>query len=262
MGELGMLQWLAVAASALLVGMSKAGFGTGAGLLAVPLMATALGAERMLGVMLLVLIIGDIFSILHYLGKHDTRNLLMLVPGLATGVVLGSLALGWFRALPDADLWMKRLVGALSIVFVGLQFVRMAREKQLGAVATPYRPKVWHGVGLGMCAGITSTLAHAGGPLVAIFMLPQNLPKQTFVGTVVKYFFIGNVIKLAPYFYNGLMTRDNTLLALGLLPAVVVGTFLGVYLHGKFSDRSFRLVVYGLAFCLGLYLLTGWQPGR
>ncbi|MCK4375720.1 MAG: sulfite exporter TauE/SafE family protein, partial [Candidatus Brocadiae bacterium] len=59
-GELTVWQWTGAAVAALLVGLSKAGFGAGAGLLAVPLMAAVLGPADMLPVMLLVLITGDI----------------------------------------------------------------------------------------------------------------------------------------------------------------------------------------------------------
>ncbi|MCK4374551.1 MAG: TSUP family transporter, partial [Candidatus Brocadiae bacterium] len=197
----------------------------------------------------------------HYLDKHDGRNLAILVPGLAAGIGLGYFALDWFLALPNSELWMKRLIGFLSVTFVSLQFYRMAQERQLGVPTEPYRPRAWHGVGLGACAGLTSTLAHAGGPLISLFLLPQKLPKQLFVGTVIKYFFIGNLIKLIPYFGKGLMTGQNALLSLLLVPSVVLGTLLGVYLHGKFSDRAFRFVVYCLAFCIGVYFLSGWQPG-
>ena len=262
LSDLTLWQWGGTVAAALLVGLSKAGFGTGAGILAVPLMAAVLGPATMLPVMLLVLITGDVFSLIHYKREHDLRALAMLVPGLVLGVGGGFLALDWFRALPDGELWMKRLIGFLSIAFVGIQCYRTARERRLGAEAAAYRPRVWHGVALGTAAGVTSTLAHAGGPLIALFLLPQRLPKKALVGTMIKYFFIGNLIKLVPYSAQGLMTRQNGLLALVLVPAVVAGTFLGIFLHGKFSDRAFRSTVYVLALLMGLYLLLGSQSNH
>ncbi len=254
--DLTVWQWVGAVTAALLVGLSKAGFGAGAGALAVPLMATVLGPADMLSVMLLVLITGDVFSIIHYLRDHDRRNLAILIPGLLAGVAAGTFALQWFLHLPDSELWMNRLVGALSVGFVGVQFYRMARERRLGAPESSYRPKVWHGVGLGAFAGITSTLAHAGGPLITLFLLPQKLDKRVFVGTVLKYFFVGNLVKLIPYTAQGLMTAQNALLALLLLPGVVVGAAAGARLNRSFSDRTFRLIVYCLALALGLYLLS------
>ena len=255
LAELTLWQWVGVGVSALLVGLSKAGFGTGAGLLAVPLMALILGPAQMLPVMLLVLITGDVFSVGHYLRKHDVRALCMLMPGLLLGVGAGYVALDWFLALPNAEAWMKRLIGGLSMAFVAVQCLRIAQERRLGAAADPYRPRTWHGVAVGACAGLTSTLAHAGGPLIALFLLPQRMEKRLFVGTMIKYFFVGNLVKLIPYFQRGLMTSQSALLGLMLVPAVVLGTLLGLYLHGKFSDRAFRATIYGVAFLTGLYLV-------
>ncbi len=255
--ELTSWQWAGAAVAAGMVGLSKAGFGAGAGLLAVPLMAVVLGPINMLPVMLFVLIIGDVFSIVHYVKKHDTRNLALLIPGLLVGVWGGYSALAWFQALPNGDLWLGRIIGGLAVALVAVQLQRFRRERA-GGVTTSYRPRAWHGVGLGATAGFTSTLAHAGGPLVLLYMLPQNLEKQVFVGTIIKYFFLGNVIKLVPYYQRGLFTMPRLSLAAALLPAVVLGTLVGVFLNRRFSDRAFRGVVYVLAACVGVFLLLGW----
>ncbi len=258
--ELSASQWIGAAVAAALVGLSKAGFGAGAGILAVPLMAAVLGPANMLPVMLLVLILGDVFSIIHYPRDHDARNLAMLLPGLLVGVVGGALALDWFLNLPDAESWLRRLIGGLSVLFVGFQMYRLQRERRTG-MGDRYVPRIWHGVGLGACAGLTSTLAHAGGPLIVLFLLPQKLDKRVFVGTVIKYFFVGNMAKLVAYQTQDLFRADRLTLSGALLPCVVVGTLVGVLLHRRFSDRVFRLVIYLLAFGVGLYLLSGWEPG-
>lgn len=259
--DLSVAQWTGAALAAALVGLSKAGFGAGAGILAVPLMAAVLGPANMLPVMLLVLILGDIFSIVHYPREHDRRNLLMLLPGLLIGVACGALALDWFLSLPKAELYLRRLIGGLSVLFVGVQMYRLQRERRTG-IDDPYVPRAWHGVGLGACAGLTSTLAHAGGPLIVLFLLPQKLQKSVFVGTVIKYFFVGNLVKVIAYQSQDLFRPDRLALGGALVPCVVVGTLLGVALHRRFSDRVFRWVIYVLAFLVGLYLLTGWEPGK
>jgi len=261
-GDLSLVQWLGAATAALIVGLSKAGFGSGAGLLAVPLMAVVLGPRTMLPVMLLVLITGDVFSLIHYPRTHHRRNLAMLVPGLLLGIGLGALVLGWFLALRDGELWMKRAIGGLCILFVVVQFWRMMAERRGGGAATTYVPRIWHGVGIGAAAGLSSTLAHAGGPLVTLFLLPQKLERRVFVGTVIRYFFVGNVVKLIPYTAQGLMSRSHTALAALMLPWVVVGTLAGVRLNRRFSDRAFRLVVYCLAFGMGLMLLAAGRNGE
>jgi uncharacterized membrane protein YfcA len=261
--ELTILQWILAGASALLVGLSKAGFGTGAAILAVPLMATILDPADMLPVMLLVLISGDVLTLPHYVRSRDRRSLATLVPGMLAGIVLGALALDGFLALPGSRVWMRRMIGGVSVAFVLLQLYRMARENQLGSPIQPYRPRVWHGVSIGALAGAASTLAHAGGPLVALFLLPQKLDRRVFVGTLVRFFFVANVVKLVPYARQGLMTSSRCLLGLLLLPCVVGGSLVGAWMNRRFSDRAFRLAVYGLAFAVGMHLLlnSGEEQG-
>jgi uncharacterized membrane protein YfcA len=147
------------------------------------------------------------------------------------------------------------MIGFLSVTFVLFQFFRMARERRLGREESAYAPPAWHGVALGACGGLTSTLAHAGGPVVTLYLLPQKLEKGVFVGTVIKYFFIGNLLKLIPFFGRHLLTGQIAWLSLILAPAVVVGTVLGAILHRRFSDKVFRLTVYCLAFGFGILLI-------
>jgi uncharacterized membrane protein YfcA len=214
-----------------------------------------------LSVMLPLLIAGDVFSLTHYVRRLDVRNLAMLVPGLLVGVGLGYVALGWFLALPDGQLWMKRIIGSVSVGLVGVQCCRMAQERRVGAGDGLYRPRYWHGISVGAGAGLTSTLAHAGGPFIALFLLPQRLEKQVFVGTMLAYFFIGNLAKVVPYAVRGLFTAHSLMLAAVLVPCVALGAVLGVALNRRISIRAFQIAVYALTVCLGLYLLSGWEPG-
>ncbi len=260
--ELACIQWIGAGVAALLVGMSKSGFGTGAGVLAVPLMAVVLGPAAMLPAMLLLLLAGDVIGIRQYVRDDDRRDLLILLPGLAAGVVLGSALLGWFLALPDAELWLRRVTGVLAIAFVTAQVGLLEFRGAQGERRPVYRPRLWHGVSIGACAGITSTLAHTGGPFVALFLLPQMLDRRVFVGTVLKFFFAANLLKLVPYARQGLLTVRAVSTALPLLPVVAAGALGGAALNRRLSDSRFRLAVYLLTLLSGAYLMGGLGVSR
>ena len=255
--ELTTLGWAAILLSALLVGLTKAGFGSGAGILAVPLMTLGLGhASDMLAVMLPVLICGDIFSLIHYPKQKDWKNLAMLIPASAAGIAIGWGVLWIFGELSGTgELLLRKLVGGVCVFFVGVQVWRYFREQRLTERPEPYKPKIWHGAGLGTTAGLTSTLAHAAGPLIALFLLPQKLDKKVFVGTSVTYFFFGNLFKVIPYGAQGMFPTPRLYTSLTLMPAVIAGTLIGVYLNRKISLRAFVLVIYTAAFLMGLKLV-------
>lgn len=241
-----------------MVGVSKAGFGAGAGILAVPLMAVAIGAENMLPVLLPVLICGDIFALLHYTHKKDRswRNLSILIPSCLAGIALGMLVLEWFIQLAHSETILNRTVGVICIVFSSMQAYNYVRRKNGRQADKNYKPAVWHGAGMGCIAGITSTLAHSAGPLIALFILPQRLPRRMFVGTCVFYFFIGNIIKLIPYTYAGLFSSTTLTTSFLLFPCAIVGTVIGSQLNKNINDFYFNLAVYTVTFASGVYLLV------
>ncbi|MCC7145810.1 MAG: sulfite exporter TauE/SafE family protein [Phycisphaeraceae bacterium] len=113
-------------------------------------------------------------------------------------------------------------------------------------------------VGAGFFAGVVSTLAHAAGPVITIYLLTQKLPRQTFIGTAVIYFFLVNFIKLVPYQMLGMLKVDNLELSLWLLPLIPVGTTLGAWLNRRMNDGNFRRLVLGLNTVTGISLILNW----
>ncbi len=257
--------WVAAGLAAMIVGMSKAGFGTGAGIVAVPLLTLATGsAGHMLPVLLPVLICGDIFSIIHYRGRKNWRILSMLMGGCVLGVgagwgvlhLLGDLdAITLGNSSITGEMLLNRLVGAICVTFVIVQMGRFFHRSRGGENAIPYRPPVAHGVAVGTAAGLTSTLAHSAGPIISVFMLPQKLEKDVFVGTVVTYFFFGNLIKLIPFTARGMFTAERLSTAFLLFPLAAFGTLLGLYLNRRIRSEHFMIVLYLVTFITGMQLL-------
>ena len=105
-------------------------------------------------------------------------------------------------------------------------------------------------------AGFTSFVAHAGGPPVSVFLLPQRMDKTVFVGTTVMFFIVVNYVKLIPYWYLGQFGGANLGTALVLVPVALFGTWLGLWAHDKVNAKLFYRVCYTLLFVTGLKLLS------
>jgi len=245
--------------AAALVSMAKAGFGGSLGLLATPIMIYACGQNTRLalGIMLPILIACDQVSIVGWWRRWDLRQVGMLLPGAVLGVLIGSAAAWGIEQVGEhhrdvVDLWMKRGIGIIALGFVTLQVARWLRKHPL-----TFRPVFWQGTAAGATAGFTSTLAHAGGPVVSMYLLPQGMPKARYVATTVLYYWAGNLIKLPPYILLGWLNYE----ALGgcglLLPAVGGGALLGLLLHRLVGERSFTGIVYTLLALAGVDLLAG-----
>ena len=236
--------WLAVPV-VILVGMSKGGFGGGLGTLAVPLLSLMIDPRLAAAIMLPILCGMDAVSLWSFRGTWDRLNLKILLPG----ALLGTLAGAFTFELTNADA-VRAIVGLLSIYFVlhylwGRQFLAALQQR----TANPLAGTFW-----GAIAGYVSYIAHAGGPPVAIYLLPQQLPKSTLAGTTILFFAIINFIKLVPYLWLGQIDTSSLKVSLLLLPLAPLGVWLGVYLHRRVSDQVFYWISYGLLFLAGMKL--------
>jgi hypothetical protein len=254
------LPWLVVFLAIFLIGVTKSGFGSGVGLMIVPMTVMALGHTRhgsqaALGLMLPLLIAGDLIAVWQYRRRFSLEIVKKLLPGTAVGVLLGAALLWWFHQLGGANDRVLRgvikvEVALESIVLVALHWWRVWRGQALHVVPTPLRSTL-----TGAAAGVSSTLAHAAGPIIALYLLPQKLERQLFVGTSAVYFFLLNTAKLPAYWGVDMFSRDVLWLSLYTLPLVVAGALFGFWVNRKMNDALFSKIVYVLTFVLGWWLL-------
>ena len=245
--------WLYYALGAtvsLIIGVGKAGFGGGVGIVAVPLLAIVLPTHTVLGVMLPLLIAGDIFSIVHYWGKQAHLHLRWLSYGAAVGFCLGALVLTQLRQSAAFIPSLNLSVGGICLLFVGVQGYRL-----LGGYVPPFPTHPLAGGAAGFLAAFASTLAHAAGPLVSLYMLEQRLHKQQIVATILLLFFGVNLAKLVTYIGIGLIDTTTLLQSLSFMLFVPIGTRLGVWLHSRIPERPFMGVMYLSAACAAARLI-------
>ena len=249
--------------SVLLVGAAKTGFGGSIGLLSVPIMVLACAgdARRATGIMLPLLILCDYVGMVKWRRQWDTRVVVLLLPGTLVGIAAGGTMLGAMRQISrggsndPANAALKLGIGLIALGFVALRGLGALRRRT-GVL----EPTLWHGTGAGLAAGVTSTFAHAAGPIISIYMLAQEMPKKRYVASTVLYYWIGNQLKLVPYFLLGMIDTSSLGASAVLAPAVVAGALLGVVLHRRVGQRQFAGIVYALLLLAGVHLC--WQAGK
>lgn len=244
------LFWLTAVTAVLLVGIAKAGFGGGVGVIATPLVALTIPVADAAALMLPILIIADLLTVREYRTQFDKPNLRLMLPSAIVGIVLGAL---FFDAFSQNDRLLKVGIGVIALLFVAYQVGRTLLFRQIGA----RKPPTAVGILLNITAGFTSALAHAGGPPATIYLLPQRLPRDQFVGTLAVFFMTVNLIKLIPYSMLGLLRVGNLTTTLILLPVAFVGVRLGVWLNGRFTDTWFNRIIYALLLLTGIQLILG-----
>jgi uncharacterized protein len=228
----------------LITGISKAGFGSGLGILAVPLIALTLPAAQAAAIMLPILCVMDLAALWAYRGQWSRENMKIMLPGGIAGIVLGALT---FRYVSEAGL--KLMLGAVAIGFLLQRWISAPAQLE-HAVPTPGKGYFWSTL-----SGYTSTLAHAGGPPLSIYLLPQRMDKALMVGTTVVFFAVMNYVKLIPYTLLGMFDGRNLATSAVLVPLGVFGIFCGVWLRKIIPETLFYRFCYGFLFVTGLKLL-------
>jgi hypothetical protein len=234
--------------STLLMGVSKSGFGTGFGSLAVPLMALAVSVPDAAAILMPVLLLTDILGLIFLRAHLDWKLLKFLVPCGLMGTVLGYFL---FRLLDPAV--VAGMVGAFTLLFLAQRLLFKPRPD-----APP--PPRWLGALLTMTSGFTSFIAHAGGPPISAYVIPLRLSPLLFTSTMAYFFFVINLSKWVPYGVLGLLDMRNMLTSVVLLPLVPLGVWAGITMARKIEPDLFYKFVYAGMFLTGLKLL--WDALR
>lgn len=268
--EPGLSTLLLTAIGVLFIGIAKAGFGGGLGMLTTPICVLAFSASGKppsyaVGILLPLLCAGDAFSLYHYWRKWDSKNLKFLLPGVVVGIVVGIQLIDQFKPRQ-----FNFVIGCLALSFVIFQFVKEWIFKAEGSFAPNHRI----GIPCGLGAGITSTFAHGAGPVVSLFLIPQKLPKEVYMATNILVFTCINWLKM-PFFavdrtivdlpfllQHAMITRETLWVGLKFLPLIPLGVWVGLWLNRHVSEKYFLRIVYTTTFLAGLQLIFNFDLAK
>lgn len=262
---------------ACLVGFAKTAI-NGTVTVAVAMFAMVLPARESTGVLLLLLMVGDVLAVWTYRRDAAWSIIRRLLVPVVVGVVAGSV----FLAASPAG-WLKPVIGAIVVVMSLIQVVRQARGRfepgrsrstssaATGAVVGPGRDtaEVTEPVGtrssfgfsgsagvFGSLAGFTTMVANAGGPVMTLYLLRSNLEVTRFVGTLAWFFACVNLVKLPFSVGLGLVRPERLELVAVLVPAVIVGAIIGRVVIRRIPRSVFENVVLAVALLSGLWLMV------
>jgi uncharacterized membrane protein YfcA len=243
--------YLVAVPAVILWGLSKGGF-AGLSALSLPLMALVMSPLRASAIVLPILIVQDAVSVWAYRRTWDKRNIAILLPAACVGITLG-----YFFAAQVSEAALELALGLVSVAFAVRRLIVEAR----GAKPETVRAKIVPGLILGTISGFTSTIANAGGPPFQIYILPQRLPRDIFVGTGVVFFALVNWIKVAPFAALGLFTRETIFTSLVMFPVAIASTWAGILLVRRFSGERLYRIIYSLLVLVGLKLIWSGANG-
>lgn len=227
----------------LLTGLSKSGFASGFGSLAVPMMALVLPVPQAAAIMLPLLMVMDATSLQQLWRHRDPALVRLLLPAGLVGIGVGWALFGLLSPSMVAG-----VTGALTLAFLAQRLFFPPKPQAPTAPA-------WVGRACAVGSGFTSFVAHAGNPPIAAYVLPLKLAPAVYSGSMAVFFAVINASKWGPYALLGLIDLPNMTTALVLLPLAPLGVWIGVRLTHRVSPRWFYRLAYAGMGLTGVKLL-------
>jgi uncharacterized membrane protein YfcA len=164
-----------------------------------------------------------------------------MILGVLTGVVLG-------KDLPE-DLFKSGMAFIILISVIMMYYWERKKDRKV--------PTHWSFAALmGMMAGFTTMVGNLAGAFSNIYFLAIKLPKNEFIGTAAWLFFIINLFKVPFHIWSwGTINWASFQISMGLIPTVIAGFGLGVFLVKKINNDKYRQLILVLTGLGGLAIL-------
>lgn len=230
--QLSIFQWLTIGLAGILLGVSKSGI-KGIGIVIILILAFVFGEKASTGVLLPMLIGADILAVIYYHRHVQWKYIVKLLPFMLVGVLVGV----WVGN-DISEVVFKRIMAIIIILSV---LVMVYTEKRKTSIPN----NKLFAYSSGFMAGVASMIGNLAGPIADIYFLAIRLPKNEFIGTGAWLFFIINVFKLPFHiFIWNTVTVETLVLNSVLVPAVVIGFFIGVYIVKLISNVNYRRFIF------------------
>ncbi|MBA22426.1 MAG: hypothetical protein CMP52_03685 [Flavobacteriales bacterium] len=218
--------------AAFLLGVSKSGI-KGIAVLIVTSLVIVYGARASTGILMPLLLLGDVFAITYYSRFTRWRYILRMSPWMFLGVLIG-VFYGYNINEDDFRLGMAIIIlGSIGLMYYWDQ------KKSVKV------PTHWSFAGLlGLTAGFTTMIGNLAGAFTNIYFLAQKLPKNEFIGTAAWLFFIVNVFKLPFHIFVWETIQIESLkISMVLVPFVITGLYVGVKLVKIIKENAYRKLI-------------------
>jgi uncharacterized protein len=228
-----------------MIGFAKGGF-NGLGALLTPILALVLPVASAVGVLLPMLMFGDVFAVYMYWKEWDLDLIRRMLPAGIVGALAGTVLLS--SMAPNG---MRIILGIFVLGLVAYRFVSDRIQ------AIQYEPKPWHAPAAGLLAGIASGMFNSGGPPISSYLLLQKLKARPFIATTAIYFALLNLIKVPGFLYTGVLNVPLLFSLWWVFPFIPVGIWVARMTLTRLSPSAFEWIIIVLLIFSSLWLF--WQ---
>jgi hypothetical protein len=218
-------------------------FGFGSGLIALGLLALVFpSVQDIVVVILLTALPAEIFVAWTSRREIAWRQVALIGAGVVAGVPIGT----WILRAGQAN-FLIVLLGAFLIV-TGAAFLALPSHWR---VRWPH----WTAPPVGLLGGVLSGMFGTGGPPVIIWYRLAGADKAAFRGNLMAIWMLVSLTRLPSYGVAGLLTAPRLWSGLAVLPAVLLGGWIGHRIHLEIAERTFQKAVAVALAIIGTLLL-------
>ena len=177
------------------------------------------------------------------------QGIIMIICGVAVGTVFGTMALKY------GDPQFILTILGLFLIVSGIIFLIIESDIviHLPSWCTPL---------IGVLSGLLSGMFGTGGPPLIFYYQLSGMKKHIFRGQLMTLFFLMALVRFTTYSFSGLITTTRFISAIYIIPAILLGIWLGNSIHIQISEKGFRRMVSIALIMIGIILLTKQGIGK
>ncbi|GFM71826.1 UPF0721 transmembrane protein [Pseudomonas cichorii] len=240
------LLWIELAVVAAYVVFGVAGFGTA--LVAGPVLIHFMPLSRIIPLLVMLDFLAAFGNLLPSRQSVVRAELLRLLPCMAVGCTLGVL-------------FLLNLKSDVLLLLMGL-FVTAYALYSLAVKVRPTQLAAGWAIPMGTIGGLFGALFGSGGFLYAIYLNSRLTSKEQARATQSALISCSTIVRLGLFLLVGVYAEiPLLLLAVCLLPAMLLGSWIGRSLVTKLSREAFVRLVTWLVLVSGLALIARYMAG-
>jgi uncharacterized protein len=230
--NLSWIAWSTAILGSFLLGIAKGGI-KGLGPVITTMIALVFGSKASTGILMPLLMVGDLFAVLYYNRHADWKYLWKLFPWMVIGILIGV----WYgKELPE-ELFKR---GMAILIFASVVLMWLS-ERNKGYKVPDNR--FLAGI-MGGLAGFATMVGNLAGPFSELYFLAVRLPKEAFIGTAAWLFFMTNIVKMPFHIWSWKTVHLQSLsIDIILLPSLLLGLWAGISLVKVIRQEQFRIII-------------------
>lgn len=232
-----------ISSFAVLIGGATQGIlGFGFVIVSLPIILLLVPSKAVIPMIVIIALVNTTVLSIEAINNITFKRIWPLFPASIPGILLGTLVLTKVNVS-----FIQIVVGAI-IVVVTLMMLRgqrfLIKKEKIGFLP------------VGFLSGFLNGSISMGGPPLALFYSNQHFKKEEFRANFIVFNLFINVITIISFTYAGFITAETFKSSIFLIPAMILGTIVGIIISKKTNELIFSKLVLAVIAIVGFILLV------